>query len=137
MALFSYSRETPTSDRDTVRMLIQDTDDSVLTGHRDDWSFFLTDGEIDRLLSLSGNSVYRAAARACLVMASIDLTRNKAVRLGQFSTSNEAAEYWRSLSNNYLQQASIDSEPVIAAVASEEFGEADLWLYKVMRGESN
>lgn len=136
MALFSYDERSPTSDRDTVRMLLQDVDGSVVTGERQNWSFYLTDGEIDRALTLRGN-IYSAAALCCLMMASSDLCRVKAVRLGQFSTSNEAAAHWREMAAQFSRQAEAASVAQTAEIAWDEFSSADLELVKAARGESN
>ena len=137
MALFSYSEQAPTSDRDTVRMLLQDTDGSFATGQRPEWSFYLTDGEIDRALSMRSNDLYAAAALCCLMMASSDLCRNKAVRLGQFSTSNEAAEHWRKQAAEYGKLASIEAASQTAEIAWDEFALSELEVNKALRGESN
>ena len=137
MALFSYSEQAPTSDRDTVRMLLQDTDGSFATGQRPEWSFYLTDGEIDRALSLRSSDLYAAAALCCLMMASSDLCRNKAVRLGQFSTSNEAAEHWRKQAAEYGKLASIEAASQTAEIAWDEFALSEIEVNKALRGESN
>lgn len=137
MALFSYSEQAPTSDRDTVRMLLQDTDGSFMTGQRPEWSFYLTDGEIDRALSLRSSDLYAAAALCCLMMASSDLCRNKAVRLGQFSTSNEAAEHWRKQAAEFGRLASIEAASQTAEIAWDEFALTELEVNKALRGESN
>ena len=137
MALFSYSEQAPTSDRDTVRMLLQDTDGSFATGQRPEWSFYLTDGEIDRALSMRSSDLYAAAALCCLMMASSDLCRNKAVRLGQFSTSNEAAEHWRKQAAEYGKLASIEAASQTAEIAWDEFALSELEVNKALRGESN
>ena len=135
MALISYDRESPTSDRDTVRMLIADTDDSVITGRREEWSFFLTDGEIDRVLSKVSNDHYTAAALCCLIMASNDLCRNKAVSLGQFSTTNDAAEHWRKQAAEFRQMATIEAGGVTAEMAWDEFSFDELVVNEALRGE--
>lgn len=126
MALFSYNENDPSSSRDTVRMLVQDTDGSVKTGPREEWSFYLTDGEIDRALSLRGNCVYSAAAVCCLMLAGSDLNRNKAVRLGQFSTSNEAAKGWSEMADKFAAQSSLGTGGATAEVVWDEFSEAEL-----------
>ena len=137
MALFSYSEQAPTSDRDTVRMLLQDTDGSFATGQRPEWSFYLTDGDIDRALSMRSSDLYAAAALCCLMMASSDLCRNKAVRLGQFSTSNEAAEHWRKQAAEYGKLASIEAASQTAEIAWDEFALSEIEVNKALRGESN
>lgn len=134
MALFSYSRESVTSNRDTVRMLIGDTDDAVTTGPRTGWTFYLTDSEIDRLLSLSGDDVYLAASRACLALAANDLCVNKAVSLGQFRTSNEAAGHWRELAATFRGEAEMSAGAATAEVAWGEFAAAELELNEALRG---
>jgi hypothetical protein len=121
MPLYSYSEQNPTSDSDTVRMLLQDTDCSVMTGQRPDWTFYLTDGEIDRALSLRSSDHYAAAALCCLMMASSDLCRNKAVHLGQFSTTNDAAEHWRKQAAEFARLASIEAGAQTAEIAWDEF----------------
>lgn len=55
-----YNDAAPTSDRDTVRLLISDVALDPL----------FTDGEIDRFLSLEGDDVRLAAATALLTIAS-------------------------------------------------------------------
>jgi hypothetical protein len=137
MALFSYSRESVTSDRDTVRMMLGDVDESVVTGKREEWSFYLTDSEIDRLLSLSGSDLYLAASRGCLALAASDLCMNKAVRLGQYATTNEAAAHWRELAATYRTEAGANMGCDTAEVAWDEFADAELRWNKAMRGESN
>ena len=125
MALFSYNEFSPEIDRDTVRMLLADTDGSVATGARSEWSFYLTDGEIDRALAMAGD-VYGAAAQCCRMLAANDLQVNKAVRLGQFSTSNEAAGHWRAMAEQYSQQAGLATGGDTAEVAWDEFAELDI-----------
>ena len=137
MALFSYSEQSPTSNRDTVRMFLQDTDSSVMTGLRVEWSFYLTDGEIDRALSLRSSDCYAATALCCLMMASSDLCRNKAVRLGQFSTSNDAAEHWRKQAAEYARLASIEGGAQTAEIAWDEFALSEIEIAKALRGEDN
>lgn len=137
MALFTYDRESPTSSRDTVRFLIHDTDGSVTTGRPEDWTFYLTDGEIDLALSLSSSDVYLAAARCCLSLAANDLCVNRAVSLGQFSTSNEAVDYWRKLAADLQAQASLNAGADTAEVAWDEFSAGELAVNKALRGESN
>jgi len=135
--LFSYNENAPTSDRDTVRMLLQDVDGSVVTGKREDWSFYLTDGEIDRALTLKSSDKYAAAALCCRMLASSDLCRNKAVSLGQFSTTNDAAEHWRKQAAEFDAQASQAALGDTAEVAWDEFADAELRQNKALRGEDN
>ena len=137
MALFSYSEQSPTSDRDTVRMLIGDTDGMVKTGERRTWSFLLTDGEIDRALSKCSNDHYAAASLCLRMMAANDMIRNRAVSLGQFSTTNVAVMYWGQLADDYDRQASISAGAQTAEIAWDEFAASELELAKALRGEEN
>jgi hypothetical protein len=136
MALFSYDENSPTSNRDTVRMMLQDVDGSVKTGERANWTFYLTDGEIDRAIALRGDN-YSAAALGCLMMASSDLCRNKAVRLGQFSTTNEAAAHWREMAADFARIAGQKATATNAEIAWDEFSSAELEQVKADRGETN
>lgn len=55
-----YDEDDPTSDRDSVRLLISDVATPPL----------FADGEVDRFLSIEGGSIKRAAALALLTIAS-------------------------------------------------------------------
>ena len=69
MAVFSYDSSDPSSNRDRVRLYLGDVDGSVIAGPRKNWTIYLTDGEIDQLLSDNGSDVYLSAAAGCEVIA--------------------------------------------------------------------
>ena len=137
MSVFSYNSSDPSSARDQVRMHLGDVDGSVTTGPRDSWSIYLTDGEIDALLSGAGNVVLLAAARGADIMARRYLATHPDVKLGQFATSSTAATHWRELAKSLYEQAEIDGGFAVAPMAWTEDSAAEVADYKLLRGENN
>ena len=137
--LFTYDSSDPLPGMQTVRMLLCDTDGSRQTGVRDEWSFLLTDGEINRMLAMSYGDEYQSAGRLCLVMAAMDLVKNHAVRIGMFSTTNDAADKWQKMAELYTHQSELIAVTGIreAPVAYDENSFREFLSYKMLRGESN
>ena len=137
MALFSYDSSGPSSNRDQVRMHLGDVDGSVIAGPRSDWTIYLTDGEIDQLLSNAGNIVLLAAARGAEIIAARYLRNHPDVRLGAFSTASAGVEHWRNLAKSLLEQAEIDADYEVAPMGWTEDAQTELEAYKRNRNEEN
>ena len=137
MSNFSYNPGAPVGDRDWVRFLVGDTDGSVATGNPVEWSFLLTDAQIDMALARSANDPYLTAARLCLAMAASNLITARAVKLGQFQTTHDAETHWELLSERYMKQADLNALPTDEVVAWTPESWRDMLLYKALRGEQN
>lgn len=137
MALFSYNSSAPSSNRDQVRMHLGDVDDSVKTGPRNTWTFYLTDGEIDQLLSGAGSVVLVAAARGAGVIARRYLRDHPDVKLGQFTTASAGAEHWRSMARDLYAQAEVEGDYAVAPMSWDEVSAEEVADYKLNRGEDN
>ena len=134
---FTYSQSAPSSNLHQVRLLIGDVDGSQQSGPREEWSYFLTDGEIGQLLTNAGNDVNIAASKACIILSALDLMLYKAVTLGRFKTTNEASKHWRALAEVYREEAGLDAGFDWAEIAWTP-DNADLIVKnKALRGETD
>lgn len=124
----------PYSERDYVRRLVGDVDGSSAEGNDpSEFSFLLTDSDIDAFLSRSGGDVYLAASRLCLALAASNLIQARAVKLGQFETTNDAEEHWLTLSQRYQEVSNLNAVPVDSAVAWTENDMPELFLYRSLK----
>ena len=134
---FTYSDNNPSSNRDQVRLLIQDTDGSQKSGPRTEWSYYFTDGEIDRFLTMAGSDVNLAASKACLTLAGSSLQLQKAVKLGMFETKTKVKEEWLAMAERFRAEAGLAGGADTAEVGWTEDAITEIEEHKALRGDTN
>ena len=134
---FTYDDNDPSSNRDQVRLLIQDIDGSQKGGPRSDWSYFFTDGEIDRFLTMAGSDVNLAASKACLALAGSSLMLDKAVKLGMFETKTKVRDEWLAMAERFRAEAELDGGSATAEVGWTEDAVAQIEVNKALRGDTD
>lgn len=134
---FTYSDNDPSSNRDQVRLLIQDIDGSQLSGDRRDWSYFFTDGEVDRFLTMAGSDVNLAASKACLALAGSTLHQEKAVKLGLFETKTKVKEEWLAMAERFRTEAEMDGGADTAEMGWTDDAISQIEENKALRSEDN
>lgn len=99
--------------RDDVRLLVSDLDDSKI----------FTDADIDRFLALRGGNVFPAAALALRTIAGNEVLVLKRITLLDLETDGPAvSRELRALAETFERMADDDASAVIVEVAQGTFG---------------
>lgn len=106
-----YDADAPTSDRDSVRLLISDVASDPL----------FKDGEVDRFLSLEGGAVKRAAALALRTIAANEALLLKYIQTqGLTLDGSRVARELRELAEDLIEDDDADGDEVLLVAKNRD-----------------